>query len=211
MSDRYEYTPALWLVRHGESTWNVLGLVQGHADEATLTSQGLCQAALVAAQLKDRLVDAVYASDLRRAQQTANIVADAFDLPVQIRAELRERSFGVCEGGPQNSLAARVTGLRGGRVVDPRAHPAGGESLQDVYDRAGVFVDWLHEQHHRRDVIVVAHGGTIRAIRAYWDGQSMQDLVWDDVTNGSVWRLSMPEPVLTNHFSPTHVESGGIR
>src|SRR6202000_1753626 len=63
--------PALWLVRHGESTWNLAGLAQGHNDEAELTERGLRQAAEAAAQFGYRPVRAIYARDLRRAQQTA--------------------------------------------------------------------------------------------------------------------------------------------
>src|ERR1700757_4313497 len=63
--------PALWLVRHGESTWNVQGLAQGHNDEAELTERGLRQAADAAAQFGYRPVRAIYASDLRRLRRRA--------------------------------------------------------------------------------------------------------------------------------------------
>src|SRR5947207_1982444 len=58
-------TQVLWLVRHGESTWNTLGLAQGHCDQARLTQLGQRQAWAVAAQLRDRPVAALYARDLR--------------------------------------------------------------------------------------------------------------------------------------------------
>ena len=74
--------PALWLVRHGESTWNTAGLAQGHNDEAELTERGLRQAAEAAAQFGYRPVRAIYASDLRRAQQTAAAFAAVLGLPV---------------------------------------------------------------------------------------------------------------------------------
>src|SRR5581483_11678835 len=90
--------PALWLVRHGESTWNIAGLAQGHHDEAELTERGLRQAAEAAAQFGYRSVRAIYASDLRRAQQTAAAFAAVLGLPVYAEARLRERSLGVLEG-----------------------------------------------------------------------------------------------------------------
>src|ERR1700733_5227848 len=90
--------PTLWLVRHGESTWNVAGLAQGHDDQAELTDQGLRQAVEAAGQFRGRQVRAIFASDLRRAQQTAAAFAEVLDLPVQADARLRERSLGVLEG-----------------------------------------------------------------------------------------------------------------
>ena len=90
----------LWLVRHGESTWNVAGLAQGHDDQAELTERGLRQAADAARRFRDRPVRAIYASDLRRARQTAAAFAAVAGVPVFADARLRERSLGVLEGGP---------------------------------------------------------------------------------------------------------------
>src|ERR1700678_3874665 len=63
--------PAIWLVRHGESTWNIAGLAQGHNDLAELTERGLTQASDAAWEFRDQPIRAIYASDLRRALQTA--------------------------------------------------------------------------------------------------------------------------------------------
>src|ERR1700728_155114 len=82
--------PALWLVRHGESTWNIAGLAQGHNDEAELTERGLRQAAEGARPLHGRAVRAIYASDLRRAGQTAAAFGAVLDLPVHTDVRLRE-------------------------------------------------------------------------------------------------------------------------
>src|SRR5579863_2210827 len=87
--------PAIWLVRHGESTWNVAGLAQGHNDLAQLTEQGLTQASEAAWQFRDRPIRSIYASDLRRALQTAAAFAVVLGLPVFADARLRERSLGA--------------------------------------------------------------------------------------------------------------------
>ncbi|MFY9864663.1 MAG: histidine phosphatase family protein, partial [Trebonia sp.] len=88
----------LHLVRHGESTWNALGLAQGHNDLAELTSRGLRQAAESAARFSGHPVRALYASDLRRALQTAAAFAGVLGLPVFADGRLRERSLGILEG-----------------------------------------------------------------------------------------------------------------
>ena len=113
--------PIVWLVRHGESTWNALGLVQGHADGPTLTEKGRLQSAEAAEQLRDRRVEAVYASDLDRAQQTASFIGPAVGLSVQSVAALRERCFGGREGLPSASLPTAESGISGERVVDASA------------------------------------------------------------------------------------------
>jgi 2,3-bisphosphoglycerate-dependent phosphoglycerate mutase len=182
----------LWLVRHGESTWNALGLVQGHADGPTLTEKGRRQSADAANGLRDSAVEAIYTSDLERAQQTAAIVGSALGLPVECHGSLRERCFGVFEGGPLTSLPSVDSGIHSERVVDASAHPEGGESLDELYQRAGAFVEWLGDQRHVGDVAVVTHGGTIRALRAYCSGVPMQELDWDVVPNGSVWTVQQP-------------------
>src|ERR1700749_1227058 len=74
--------PVLWLVRHGESTWNTLGLAPGHCDQARLTGLGLGQARAVAARLSGRPAGALYASDLRRALETAAPLAETLGLAV---------------------------------------------------------------------------------------------------------------------------------
>src|SRR5579862_5811396 len=87
----YSAATAVWLVRHGESTWNTAGLCQGHNDEAELTGRGLRQAADAAAQFGYRPVRAIYSSDLRRARQTAAAFAAVLGLPVRLDVRLRER------------------------------------------------------------------------------------------------------------------------
>lgn len=192
MREKGEEERTLWLVRHAESTWNALGLVQGQADDATLTRQGRFQAEELAARFRGRSVDAVYASDLRRARETATPLASAVGLPVRTRMELRERCFGICEGQPQSTLGPDITGINGLEVVDEHAHPEYGESLNDVYKRAVMFIEWLTLQDHADDVVAVAHGGTVRAIRAYCAGHSVRDMGWGEVPNGSVWPVKLP-------------------
>lgn len=185
----YPKDQTIWLVRHGESTWNVLGLVQGHADEAVLTRQGRRQAQLLTHRLAGRTFDAVHTSDLRRAHETAAILAQSLGLRAQAHTALRERDLGVAEGSPLSLLSPEDIGIDGDRVVDTWARPVGGESLEDVYRRAAGFVDWLRDRPHQADALVVAHGGTVRMIRAYCAGRSVSDMTWDTVPNGSLWRV----------------------
>src|SRR6266568_1878780 len=125
-------TQVLWLVRHGESTWNTLGLAQGHCDQARLTRLGQRQAWAVASQLRDRPVGALYASDLRRALETAAPLAEVTGLTVARDPRLRERCLGVLEGAATGAIGPAANGLRGDEVVEPDAHPEGGDSLRGI-------------------------------------------------------------------------------
>jgi broad specificity phosphatase PhoE len=188
--------PALWLVRHGESTWNITGLAQGHNDEAELTERGLRQAAKAAAQFGYRPVRAIYASDLRRAQQTAAAFAAVLGLPVYADARLRERSLGVLEGTANQTIDSSVTGLADGLVIDPDARPPAGESVRDLYTRAAAFCDDLAAglgdgplTGAAGDVLVIAHGGTVRVLDAYLHGVPVDQMTWRPVDNAATVRI----------------------
>ena len=206
----------LWLVRHGESTWNSAGLAQGHNDEAELTERGLRQAAQAAAQFGYRPVRAIYASDLRRAQQTAAAFAAVLGLPVHPDARLRERSLGVLEGTSHAAIGPAATGLGGGLVIDPDVRPPAGESVRDLYLRAASFCDDLAASLSGPvladtaladtaladtalagpvpagpggDVLVIAHGGTVRVLDAYARGVPVDQMTWRPVDNATIVRI----------------------
>jgi broad specificity phosphatase PhoE len=200
----------LHLVRHGESTWNTLGLAQGHNDRAELTSRGQRQAAEAAMRFGGHRVRALYASDLRRALQTAASFSGVLGLPVFADSRLRERSLGVLEGTPAAAIDPALTGLTGGRVTDPDARPAGGESVRDLYQRAAGFAEELaaaHDEDDDRagDVVVVAHGGTLRVLEAYLTGVPVGQMAWPPLENTRVLRIP-------GHVMQSHLKSrGGIR
>ena len=199
----------LHLVRHGESTWNTLGLAQGHNDLAELTSRGQRQAAETAARFKSHPVRALYASDLRRALQTAAAFAGVLGLPVFADSRLRERSLGVLEGSAAAAIDPAFTGLAGGQVTDPDARPAAGESVRDLYQRAAGFAEELAAAHDEDDeagdVVVVAHGGTLRVLEAYLTGVPVEQMAWPPLENSRVLRIR-------GYVMQSHLKSrGGIR
>jgi broad specificity phosphatase PhoE len=199
----------LHLVRHGESTWNTLGLAQGRGDRAELTSRGQRQAAEAAMRFGGCPVRALYASDLRRALQTAASFSGVLRLPVFADSRLRERSLGVLEGTPAVAIDPALTGLADGRVTDPDARPAGGESVRDLYQRAAGFAEELaaarDEDDQAGDVVVVAHGGTLRVLEAYLTGVPVEQMAWPPLENARVLRI--PGYVMQSHLK----SRGGIR
>lgn len=198
--------PVVWLVRHGESTWNALGLAQGQSDQPRLTRRGACQARYVVNQLRGRPIGVVYASDLRRAAQTAAPLAAALGLDTITDPRLRERSLGILEGFRSVDVPAALSGVAGNRVIDPDAGPPDGESLRDLYWRAADFADEAlgsgQPGHDGRpsEVAVVAHGGTLRVLAAYLRGVPVDRMTWEPIGNGCVLRFQAQQPA----YSPAH-------
>ena len=196
MSEQNE-KPTLWFVRHGESTWNASGLVQGQAEGSVLTARGRREAARAAEQLGRARVSAIWTSDLERAHETAAIIGHVLRLPLRYERALRERNFGTAEGRPLSELSTAVSGIEGDRVVDADVRPPEGESLRDMYRRVAAFMDDAAAAGPDGDVVVVTHGGVIRMAQAYAEGIGVEDMVWGPVPNASVWNLSRPRPAVT--------------
>lgn len=187
--------PVLWLVRHGESTWNALGLAQGHCDRPRLTSRGIRQAHDAASQLRGRPIGAVYASDLQRAVATAAPLAAALGLDFTRDPRLRERGLGVLEGTKSVTVPAALSGVAGSRVIDPDTRPPDGESLRDLYWRvAGFADDLLPARQAPGEIAVVAHGGTLRVLTAYLRGVPVERMTWEPIGNGCILRLQPYQP-----------------
>jgi probable phosphoglycerate mutase len=145
------------LVRHGQSTWNADGRWQGQADPP-LSPLGEAQAEAAADACP--AVDAVVASDLIRAQQTARIIAEQRGFgPVRREPRLRETYTAGWTGLTRDEIEEAWPGWL---AADRR--PPGFEPWEAVAQRAiGAFID-LHIHHPGRTVLVVAHAGVIRSV-----------------------------------------------
>jgi broad specificity phosphatase PhoE len=157
----------LILVRHGETDWNAQHRWQGHSDTA-LNEAGREQARRLASELEP--VDALYSSDLARARETAEIIAERLGLEIRLDPRLRERGFGSWEGRTSEeievSFPEEQQRWRGG--IGAGAHDA--EQFEAFAARVGSFVDDVVPRHADEDVLVVSHGGTIRVIHALATG-----------------------------------------
>ena len=148
-------------IRHGETDWNAEGRMQGQLD-TPLGRRGRWQASRLAASLDGEGIEAIVASDLSRALETARALGGALDLPVATDRGLRERCFGVFEGHTYAEIEVRwpTEALRW-RQHDPEFGPDGGERLLDFAARAVAAVRRVAEQHAGRTVAVVTHGGVL--------------------------------------------------
>ncbi|BAL98737.1 MULTISPECIES: histidine phosphatase family protein [Caldilinea] len=148
-----------WLVRHGQTDWNLQGRYQGQADPP-LNETGLQQAQAAAERLAGRRYAALYSSDLERARVTAEIIGKRLGLAVIIDPRLREVNQGAWEGLLVTEIQERYPVEWEARQRDRlqfRA-PGGGESVQDVATRIWAAMDEIARRHPHDAVIVVSHG-----------------------------------------------------
>jgi probable phosphoglycerate mutase len=152
------------LARHGETDWNSERRWQGHADQP-LNDRGRAQARELAESLVDHEIAAIYSSDLLRAHETASIVAEHLGLPVEVAAGLREVDVGDWAGKVHSELeSADPDGFR--RWRDGGKGWNGGESYEQMGERVVASVVRIAEGHPGKTILVVSHGGSIRACRA---------------------------------------------
>lgn len=160
----------LVLVRHGETDWNVEGRYQGQADPP-LNAKGLAQAKKVAQELKEVGIDVIYSSPLKRAWQTAEIIARELGVPLYPEPRLMEIHQGDWQGRLRAEIAAKYPELFQRWLTDPwRVTPPGGESLQQVQARVYAAVDEILQRHRGQTVALVTHRIPIALLKVRYQG-----------------------------------------
>lgn len=188
------------LIRHGETAWNAERRLQGHLDIA-LNPEGARQAALLATALAGEHIDAVVASDLVRARQTADAVARAHGLPVQIDKSLRERCYGGFEGLLYTEIAQRFPlqfAAWQARDVDAVLPPGvnRGETFRQFNQRViGALQRWA-SAHPGRTLALVAHGGVLECAYRSALGLPLESPRDFKIHNASVNRFTIAGGVL---------------
>jgi broad specificity phosphatase PhoE len=149
----------IYIARHGQTEWNVKGKVQGHTD-SPLTKEGISQAKNLAIELKNIKFDAIYSSDLLRAQRTAEFVALEHRLIVKTKEALRERNFGSLEGQGKDCLIL-LEQLRKQKIPYETKNI---ESDEKMIERVILFLRELAIAYPGKTVLVVSHGGILRTL-----------------------------------------------
>lgn len=152
------------LARHGESDWNHAKRWQGHADRP-LTERGRAQAHELAARLAETELDAIYSSDLQRALETAEVVGKARQVEVRTLVGLREVDVGSWSGLTRAEAEQRFPDAYRRWTAGGEGW-ADGETYEQLSKRVVDAVCHISAEQPRGRVLVVAHGGSIRAIHA---------------------------------------------
>jgi len=167
--------PTCWmyLIRHGATANNDARPVrlQGRRTDPGLSDQGRDQAERTVRFLSGHTIDAVYSSPLRRARETAEPIARAHGLAVEIVDELIEVDVGVWEGRPWDEIERTDPEAYRLFMADASVHPyLGGENLTTVRERSLPALERLMDENPRRTIVAVAHNVVNRTCLAHWLG-----------------------------------------
>ncbi len=156
----------LYLIRHGRQNSTLCNV------DVELAPEGQYQAELLRDRLKNYPIDALYSSNLRRARQTAEIINQTIQLPIMIREELKEISFGRLEGMTEQEIKEQYHDFEEeqSKLLDDIPYP-GGENGAMVYERAMPAIREIL-QSGKTNIAIVTHGGVIRALLAELFGKS---------------------------------------
>jgi len=146
------------LIRHGQTDWNLEGRYQGQSD-VPLNETGLAQARALALLLQKETFSAVYSSNLKRAVETAAIVAASLGLAVTLEPRLREIDQGDWEGQLVGAIQARYAHLWEQRAVNPASvRPPNGETVAEVAQRVYAALDDIARVYPGKKVLIASHG-----------------------------------------------------
>ena len=170
----------LFIIRHGETDWNIIGKIQGHID-IPLNDKGMQQAEQVACFLKKKNVspDALYSSDLQRAHQTALPISKLFSLNVITTPHLRERHLGTLQGLTKQQLHD----LHGKDWEDTFDTIPGGETKSELLKRFTNQINLIAKSHINKFIVIVTHG---HAIRQFIANIGYGKDKWSSITNASI-------------------------
>lgn len=151
----------IYLIRHGQTDWNVAGKIQGHAD-IPLNATGKAQAQKVAQHLKKKQASlaALYSSDLQRAHQTAQEIAAIFALEIILAADLREGHFGKMEGITKKERED----LYGHMKEEEALEKVGAEPRDKVVARVMNYLHGIVQKHKEQHIAVVTHGWLLHSL-----------------------------------------------
>jgi len=201
----------LFLVRHGESQGNASGLWQGHKDYH-LTKKGEHQAFLTKRSLTNVSFDKLQTSDLTRSIQTIEIICNNYSKPIEIEPNWKELHFGYWEGKSTQEINQESNLLDLWYKNPSEAKIPGGESFLQLQERVIKAYNKLCIQIHRseyKNVLLVAHGGTIRVLACYLTGIPLSNLWRLRVKHCSIARIlvTYEKSTLASWNQTNHLEN----
>jgi len=178
----------IYMVRHGETPWNVEGRYQGQLDPP-LTEKGRQQAQATAGKLAALDFAAIYSSDLARARQTAEALAAQIGLPVQFDARLREIHQGEWQGVLIGDIRQGWPDEINGWETDPwQHHPPGGESLLQLQARVFAAFDEIAARHPGKKVAAFTHKLPIALLKIRFQGHPPEQ-IWSLLPANAAWEI----------------------
>lgn len=154
----------VYVVRHGQTEWNILKKMQGSKD-IPLNDKGIEQAYITKSNLENIKFDLIIVSPLIRAKQTAEIISKDRSCKTILENRIKERDYGEFEGVQKSDFS----------YLDFWSYTQNnkyeyGENIQLFFKRIYDFLDELKEKYKNKDILIVTHGGVTKAIECYFNG-----------------------------------------
>lgn len=171
----------LFIVRHGETEENIKGIIIGHL-QGELSEKGKVQAKELAESLSNEKIDIIYSSDLKRAKDTTVEIAKLKNCEVVFTEDLREREYGEIQGKTKSELGVEKS--TSAMSLDFE----GGETVQDIFDRAKNFLVSLVGKHgDDESILFSAHNGINKALLAVINGESPESIKNPVITSNGTY------------------------
>ncbi|MFO8110291.1 MAG: histidine phosphatase family protein [Thermoplasmata archaeon] len=168
----------LYLVRHGETQWNVEGRMQGWKD-SPLTEQGINQVLILRRKIRDVSFSEVYSSTSNRALKTAEILLDGRGVSITKEKDLREVYLGEWEGKRFEVLDRESPeDFKGFWEIPQGCVPRGGESMEELMERGTGVISKIIKKHPDENVLLVSHYCILKTIIIHLQDRLLKDL-WE--------------------------------
>jgi broad specificity phosphatase PhoE len=198
----------IYIARHGETTWNVEGRIQGRSDPG-LSPKGYDQSLALLEQLKDRPISAIYTSTLQRSILTAQPIAQYLNLPIQRQPELDEISFGILEGKNlynfDGEMKIEWERFRSNRLI---YRIPGAENYVDVANRVRPFMERVLQNHRGQEILIVGHRGANRMLIGMLLEYPLEWALKIEQTNECLYLIQRNGGAKVSHFVDGEIKEG---
>lgn len=198
-----------YIVRHGQTNWNILGKTQGHGN-SDLTEKGKEQARELSEAMVNYPIDLIFSSDLGRAVQTAEIVGEKIGVKVEKTQALREMGFGVWEGLlieeiKKDHAKTYDTWRNEPHLVDI----PGGENLHIIKERVDNFIEEINKKYDNKHILLVSHSVTVRVMLLSFLNSGMENIyrIKQDNTALNIVEFRSYGPVIQKMNDTSHIKN----
>lgn len=166
----------IYVIRHGQTNWNLEGRIQGKTD-IELNAEGKKQAEEVRKYIKKYNIDLIISSPLKRARKTAEIINEELNCDIIFDKSLEERSYGSFEGKIRKLVNDQIINSDELNNYKINLKYEGIEPIYDLCNRVWTLLDNIKRKYNDKNILLVSHGGTIRAINGYFEGMNNEGII----------------------------------
>ena len=202
-------TNTIYLVRHGQTNWNILGKTQGHGD-SNLTKKGREQAIQLADSMIKYPIDYIYSSELGRAIETAQIIGDKLNLDVVSTPALKEMGFGKWEGLLIKEIQEHYSDIYKTWRNEPHlAQIPEGETLHIIKERTDKFLKEINDKYDGKHIVLVTHSVTARVILLSLLNSSLENIYKISQSNTALNIIEFRDygPVVIKMNDTSHIKT----